>query len=173
MGTTAVARKEAYELWANLEAEFERYHRAINFIPIEETRLQDDLRRYLCLRCAGFLEKLVHQSTLLYLESVAGGPGLRFAQSFYTHAPNLNPRSFKKLLERFGEPLVSRFEVFLTPSRRDTLEDLSAIRNPIAHGSVTGGRKLDPMRYKRLCNDVYDWLNLELVKPVGESAFMD
>ena len=172
MTAVPIARKEAYELWASLEAEFARYHRAVNFIPTDETRLQDDLRRYLCLRCAGFLEKLVHQATLHYLESVAGGPGLRFAQSFYSHAPNLNPRSFKKLLERFGEPLVSSFESFLTPSRRDTLEDLSAIRNPIAHGSVTGGRKLDPMRYKKLCEDVYQWLNTELVKPVGVSEFV-
>jgi len=163
----SIARKDAYELWAALQAEFDRYHRAVAYIPIGEARLQDDLRRYLCLRCAGFLEKLVHQATVHYLESVAGGPALSFARSFYGHAPNLNPRSFRKLLERFGEPLPSKFDEFLTPALRDSLEDLASIRNPIAHGSVTGGRKLDPFRYQKLCREVYEWLNRELVKPIG------
>lgn len=168
--STPIAHKEAYELWSRLEAEFERYHSAIGYIPIDQTRIQDDLRRYLCLRCAGFLERLVHECVLRYLEEKSSGPALEFAKSFYRTTPNLNAESFAKLMARFGDDHAARFGVFLTVTLRDSLNDLSAIRNPIAHGDTAGGQKLDPERYRRLCKAVYEWLVGDFLKPVGVSV---
>lgn len=167
MTISTVGHPEAYALWTRLESEFERYHAAISYIPTTQTRLQDDLRRYLCLRCAGFLEKLVQVSINLYLDQTSGGPALEFAKSFFLRAPNLNAESFIKLLGRFGDDHAVRFETFLTKPLRDSLNDLSSVRNPIAHGDVTGGQKLDPERYRRLCKEVYQWMTSELLKPAA------
>lgn len=167
---SAIAHKEAYALWSRLESEFDRFHAAISFIPIEQTRLQDDLRRYLCLRCAGFLEKLAFDCVIKYLEQTAGGPTLVFAKSFFTHAPNLNAGSLSKLIARFGEDHESRFEAFLTTPLRDSLNDLASVRNPIAHGEVAGGQKLDPERYRILCKSIYEWFTAELLTPLGSTV---
>lgn len=167
MPTSTVAHKEAYALWSSLEAEFDRYHRAISFIPTEQTRLQDDLRRYLCLRCAGFLERVVFECVSRYLDSTAGGPALEFAKSFFSYAPNLNANSFSKLIGRFGPSHAARFDAFLTTPLKDSLNDLASIRNPIAHGDLPGGQKLDPERYRRLCKAVYEWLTADLLVPAA------
>lgn len=160
---STVAHKEAYALWSRLEAEFDRYHAAISYIPTGQERIQDDLRRYLCLRSAGFLEQLVFQCVTVYLESKTGGPTLNFAKSFFSYAPNLNAESLSKLLARFGDDHKVRFETFLSPTLRESLNDLASLRNPIAHGEVTGGQKLDPERYRRLCKSIYDWLTSDLL----------
>lgn len=170
MATSMIAHPDAYALWTRLESEFDRYHAAIAYIPIDQTRLQDDLRRYLCLRCAGFLEKLVHLCVHLYLDETSGGPALEFAKSFFSNAPNLNADSFRRVLARFGDEHAAGFDAFLTNQRRDSLNDLSSLRNPIAHGDVTGGRKLDPEPYRRLCKEVYQWLTSELLSPTGVIA---
>lgn len=165
--TTVIAHKDAYALWSRLQAEFDRYHSAISYIPIDQTRIQDDLRRYLCLRCAGFLERLVHDCVLRYLDAKASGPALEFAKSLYRTTPNLNADSFAKLMARFGDDHADRFNTFLTPTLKDSLNDLASIRNPIAHGEAAGGQKLDPERYRRLCKAVYDWLTGDFLTPVG------
>lgn len=140
---------------------------------MDQIRIQEDLRRYLCLRCAGFLERLVHDCVLRYLEEKAGGPALEFAKSFYKTTPNLNAQSFSKLMARFGPEHADRFDAFLTPSLRDSLNDLSAIRNPIAHGDTAGGQKLDPERYRKLCLAVYEWLTGDFLTPVGSSTMFE
>lgn len=167
MSTNTIAHPDAYALWTRLESEFDRYHAAISFIPTTQTRLQDDLRRYLCLRCAGFLEKLVFVCVHLYLDATAGGPTREFAKSFFSHAPNLNSDSFLRLVGRFGEEHAARFDAFLTKPLRDSLNDLYSVRNPIAHGDVTGGQKLDPERYRRLCKEIYQWLTSDLLTPAA------
>ena len=173
MSIQSIAHKEAYVLWSSLEAEFDRYHTAVSYIPTGQTRLQDDLRRYLCLRCAGFLEKITFDCVTRYLEDSSGGPALEFAKSFFSRAPNLNAETLTKLMARFGEDHARRFQTFLTTPLRDSLNDLAALRNPIAHGATTGGQKLAPERYKILCEAVYDWFTGELLQPVGTVATLE
>lgn len=167
MTTSTVAHREAYTLWTRLEAEFQRYHAAISYIPIDHARIQEDLRRYLCLRCAGFLEQLAFECVTRYLESKASGPALEFAHSFFSRAPNLTAETLTKLIGRFGADHAVRFEQFLTKPLRDSLNDLSSIRNTIAHGQLAGGQKLDPARYLVLCKAIYVWLTSELLTPAG------
>jgi len=152
-------RAEAHQLWTGLKAEHERYTQAVAYIPTDQLRLQEDLRRYLCLRCAGFLEQVTFAVLDGYLEDKASDPVLHFARSHFRYAPNLRYGPFVNLIERFGEAYRERFEQFVAVERRvEVLTDLLEVRNDIAHGKYFGGRKLDPARYMLLCEDTYDWL---------------
>lgn len=149
-----IGRAAALGHWQALEAEFERYTRAVGYIPIAETRLQEDLRRYLCLRCAGFLEQLTYVVLADYLRMKSSDPVLTFANSHFRSAPNLNPDSFTRLLKRFGDDHESALTAFLsTGGRREALGDLLSIRNDIAHGRDQRGQRSDPTRYRVLCEE--------------------
>jgi hypothetical protein len=150
-------RKEVHSLWTGLQAEYERYKNAVRYIPTSELRLQEDLRRYLCLRCAGFLEQMTYMAVADFLGRKSSGPPLEFSLSFFRNAPNLTVGAFARLIGRFGSSYETQLEDFLTPTRRDALSDLLSVRNDIAHGRYQAGRKLDPERYIQLCKEVYVW----------------
>ena len=151
------ARVEALSLRDRLNAEYERYRDLVTFLPTGKLKLQEDSRRYLCLRCAGFLEQLVFLTVRQYLRKKSSGPGLEFAHSFFYQAPNLTPSALKKLFARFGELDSSRLATFIDKPREDVLADLMSVRNPVAHGTEINGAKIDPTRYVEFCNDFYDW----------------
>ncbi len=123
-----------------------------------QLKVQDDLRRYLCLRCAGFLEQVTFVIIHGYLEQKAGGPVLEFSKSWFKRAPNLTADAFDKLVARFGGAHGLAFTDFLTPWRKEALSDLLDIRNDVAHGKPFEGAKLAPERYLQLCEDAYHWL---------------
>jgi hypothetical protein len=152
-------RSGALSFWQGLYAEFSRYQDAVRDMPIEQLKLQDDLRRYLCLRCAGFLEQVTYTILTEFLEQKSSSPVLEFAKSYFNRAPNLKAKTFVELLAKLGSDYSSAFEIFLEAGgRRDTLNDLLDVRNDVAHGKYHGGRKLQPDRYVSLCEDIYDWL---------------
>lgn len=155
---TSQPRKEALQLWSQLRGEFERYRSAVSVLPISHLKVQEDLRRYLCIRCAGFLEQVTFVVLNGYLEQKSGGPMLNFSQSWFRSAPNLTSEAFRKLIERFGADHGKEFENFLTPVRHESLSDLLAIRNDVAHGKEFQGQRLQPDRYINLCEEIYDWL---------------
>ena len=157
--TWTYTRADAYKLLQILDSEHERYLRAVGYLPRGEERLQEDLRRYLCLRCSGFLEQLTYEVLTDYLLRKSYTPIGEWATSFFRHAPNLNLKAFASLLARFGESYSTAFEKFINHSgRRDLLTNLLDVRNTVAHGGVIGGQRLDPTPYIRLCRDTHDWL---------------
>jgi hypothetical protein len=170
-----VNRGRAHALWAALEAEHKRYRNAVNYIPTSELKLQEDLRRYLCLRCAGFLEQLTFVGVTYYLHFKSSGPPCAFAISFFQRAPNLNVPALEKLMERFGQEIADSLATFLTSARRESLNDLLEVRNDVAHGRYQAGRKLDPGRYFEVCSDYYEWLCETfyggVVDVIGEDGF--
>lgn len=151
-------RSDALALWARLSEEYRRYQDVIPELPTAQIKVQEDLRRYLCLRCAGFLEQVVFVALNGYLERKAEGPVRDFAQSWFKRAPNLTPNAFRTLMERFGDNHGQAFDAFLTPTRKKVLDDLLEIRNGVAHGKTLAGAKLAPERYVQLCEDTYHWL---------------
>jgi hypothetical protein len=159
--TDQSTRVEALALRDRLDAEHERYKRLVTLLPVQEARLQEDSRRYLCLRCAGFLEQLTYLTVRHFLSKKASGPALEFAHSYFVQAPNLRVAALKKLFARFGPADEARIDAFLSKPRSDVLSDLMSIRNPVAHGEVIGGAKLDPARYLELCHDYFDWCTAE------------
>lgn len=171
------ARTEAFSFWQRLSDEYERYQEAVRVLPMAQAKVQEDLRRYLCLRCAGFLEQVTFVVLHGYLDQKAGGPSRTFAKSWFERAPNLSVDAFTKLVARFGPEYASSFDAFLTPVRRDSLGDLLAIRNDVAHGKHFAGQKLQPDRYVALCEDTYEWLvetflgsSVEVLDPTGKSV---
>jgi len=161
----AHGRAEAHKLWTTLQSEHTRFVDVIRILPLEHAHMQEDMRRYLCLRCAGFLEQVVYEILTEYLRQKCGGGGpiLEFSLSFFTRSPNLTPEAFEKLLARFGQDHIERFRDFMTGSTRESLEHLMSVRNPVAHGQYMGGVKLDPARYMELCQSVYDWMLAEFL----------
>lgn len=170
MQTQPLGDGTVYALRQRLDAEFDRYHRAIAYIPIGEARLQEDLRRYLCLRCAGFLEQLAYECVHRLLDTKSSGPPLSFAKSYFSRAPNLTASRLFELVERFGADYSEQLSAVLTSPLRDSLNDLYEIRNPVAHGKEQGGQKLDPERYRKLCIVLYDWFIGSFLEPVGTST---
>src|SRR4051812_19092410 len=113
-------RAAALGLWQGLQEEFARYSRAVAFIPTTELRLQEDLRRYLALRCAGFLEQLTFVVLRDYLERKSGSPVRDFAKSWFGRTPSLTPEAFGRLLGRFGDDHQQGIDKFLDEAdRRD------------------------------------------------------
>jgi hypothetical protein len=102
-----------------------------------------------------------------HVEQKSSGPVTHFSLSFFRHAPNLKTQAFIDLVARFGPTYKADFELFLDKSRSDALTDLLEVRNDIAHGKYQSGRKLDPERYIRLCEEIYDWL---IAKFLGSSV---
>lgn len=159
-------RKEVHALWTGLQAEYDRYKTAVRYIPTSELRLQEDLRRYLCLRCAGFLEQMTYMAITDFLGRKSSGPALEFARSFFRKTPNLGVKPFLTLIGRFGREYEQRLDDFLIPTRRDALADLLMVRNDIAHGKYQAGRKLDPDRYLILCKEIYGWFLDEFLEQI-------
>jgi len=151
------ARTEALAIRDRLRAEHDRYKDLVSFLPTGKLRIQEDSRRYLCLRCAGFLEKMVFLTVNYYLSKKSSGPVLAFSTSYFRQAPNLTPDALRKLFARFGEQDLQRLDKFIDTSRRDILSDLLSTRNPVAHGDLVGGAKVDPTRYIEFCEDFYNW----------------
>lgn len=151
-------RSEALSYWQGLRAEYERYREVAKILPSNQLRVQEDMRRYLCIRFAGFLEQATYVILTGYLESKSGGPLLHFAKSWFERAPNLTVDAFTRLIGRFGDEHGVAFDHFLTKKRRDSLGDLLAIRNDVAHGKTFTGQRLQPDRYYELCEETYNWL---------------
>jgi hypothetical protein len=129
------------------------------------------MRRYLCLRFSGFLEKVTEVILLDFIERKSGGPVKEFALGVLK-IPNLSPDRYEELLSRFGEDYAERFKAHLGIVHRDALHDLLDVRNKVAHGSMQGGAKLEPTRYMKLVETIYDWLFSEFLDEttVGEST---
>ncbi|NEC09708.1 HEPN domain-containing protein [Streptomyces sp. SID7909] len=155
-------RLEAHRLWQGLNEEYARYVEAVNYIPAGSFRHQEDMRRYLCLRFSGFLEKVTEVILLDFIERKSGGPVQAFALN-ELRIPNLSPEKYAILLGKFGPEYPERFEVHLGKIHKDALFDLLDIRNKVAHGDVQGGAKLDPTRYLTLVEKIYDWLFAEFL----------
>lgn len=151
-------RSEAHACWAALNAEYRRYQDIVPFIPMRQLKIQDDLRRYLCLRFAGFLEQVTYVVICGYLDQKSSGPINDFSKSWFKNAPNLTARAFSDLMARFGSGHEDSFQEFLSPLRKETLNDLLSIRNDVAHGKKFEGAKLSPDRYLTLCGEIYEWL---------------
>jgi hypothetical protein len=151
------AQVEALSLKAMLDSEYQRHIELVRLLPISKLRLQEDSRRYLCLRFAGFLEQMVFLTIHQHLRNTTSGPALEFGRSFFSQAPNLNPKALIAVFTRFGPSDAEKVDSFLTKTRTDVLADLISVRNPIAHGVLVGGAKLDPARYVTLCDDFHQW----------------
>jgi hypothetical protein len=162
-------RNVLYSLKENLKAEHNRYTvfvQSRSELPLSVyAKLQEDMRKYICLRCSGFLEQLMFETVSWYIENNAAPESKNFALSFFRHSPNLSPTAFESLLERFGETKLTSFRSTFDELNRSILGNMLDTRNNVAHGLPTRGQKYDAKAYVDLCEEIYDWVLDEFVGP--------
>lgn len=148
---------------AQLEEEYSRHKNMIKDIGMDNLRGQKDLRGYMCLRCAGFIERITYEAIDQFIDDHSGGPVLHFSKSWFKRSPNLDKSSLIQLISRFGEGEESKIKQFLDGEEGEILDDLSEVRNMVAHGRVQGGRKLHPERYIELSRLYSTWISDEFL----------
>jgi hypothetical protein len=164
-------RTDALSLWSALKAEYERYVETVRVLPIDLLKVQEDMRRFLCLRCAGFLEQLCFVVLRGHIEQKSYGSVQSYARARFSKTPNLTVDAFSRLIGQFGDGHTHSFEKFLTPLLKDSLHELMSIRNDVAHGKSYNGQRLNPERYLSLCEEIYDWMVAEFL--AGTTVVLD
>ncbi|WP_438314541.1 HEPN domain-containing protein [Streptomyces sp. HUAS TT3] len=121
--------------------------------------LQEDLHKYMCIRLSGYLEQLMFEAVCGYISSTTGGAARSFALSSFSKAPNLTPEALEKLVGRFGDAWKSDIIDFLdSQERRNSLGNLLAVRNKVAHGQSYRGGQMNVATYKQLVDDLHSWV---------------
>jgi hypothetical protein len=156
------ARRIVNSLKQELDYTYSRYLQALGDIPID---FQGDVHKYMCIRLSGFLEQLLHVTITGMVRDRAHPMASRFALSYFRSAPNLNPKAFEALIERFGDPLEAALKGFLDQDdRRSLLGALLEVRNKTAHGESYKGSRPNVDSYMRLVNEIYNWVRAEMLK---------
>ncbi|MFG1617910.1 HEPN domain-containing protein [Nonomuraea wenchangensis] len=141
---------------SDLDASYDRYKSGLSTVDIP---LQEDLHKYMCIRLSGYLEQLLFEAVCGFINSVSGGPAKNFALSYFRRAPNLTPEALRDLVARFGEPWASELANFLDVDQRgNSLGNLMAVRNKVAHGQGYRGGQLNVATYKKLVDDLHSWV---------------
>ena len=125
---------EVSRLKESLDATFERAE-SIG----QNTELQSDFARYLCVLVSGYIERAVIQLVLEHARQ-KGAPTLqRFVEKQTTKRfSNPNTSRVQELLGSFDPRWQQEIEEFLVDERKDAVDSIVALRNAIAHGgSVT------------------------------------
>ncbi|MBB1049707.1 hypothetical protein G6021_00940 [Dietzia sp. CW19] len=160
-------RRILYSLKGSLESEISRYDTLTHLEGIDllqNAKLQEDLRRYYAIRCAGFLEKLFYEAITWYIETNANREVSQFSRSFFKKSPNLTPDAMETLVSRFGEVYLESLNEVLDEELKGRLGVLLNLRNEIAHGDFPTGAKHAPEQYLELCNIIYDWILEQFIK---------
>lgn len=156
----ADVRRTLYSLKSTLESEVARYSTlaaAEGLDMLDQAKLQEDLRRYYAIRCAGFLERILFEAIKWYVKEHSRDSVASFSLSFFSRSPNLTPEALENLAARFGSDFERTLELALNDEHRERLGALLGLRNDIAHGEFPNGAKLVPEQYLELCNKIYDW----------------
>jgi len=155
------ARVEIHRMKSVLDSIYARYESSLLQVPID---VQQDLHLYMCVRLSGYLEQLLHQAISGYINSASPQPVSSFALSWFKQAPNLNPAALEKLIGRFGESWEADLKELMDKnSNRSSLGTLLKIRNDTSHGMSYGGSLANIRSYKKLVDDIHDWVTTRLI----------
>jgi hypothetical protein len=131
--------------------------------PGEPDEVTQALSRFLVVRTCGYMEKLVQECCLAYVQNKSFGRVRGFSESWLKRIENPTPDHLLQLVARFDS--VLRDDLFELFERNDgqLKRELSLLvdrRNAISHGESDGigSRKaLDLLRYSR---SITDWFVL-------------
>lgn len=133
--------------------------RIVSHIPRADPEVQEDLRKYICIRLSGYLEQIVFQAISGHVREPLGPELSEFVSSYFKRAPNLNPGQFHELVSKFGEESKLSFNEFLNVGlRREQLKSLLELRNDVAHGRAYRGTAASIAGYQQLVSDLDDWI---------------
>lgn len=133
--------------------------RILAHIPQADPEVQEDLRKYICIRYSGYLEQIVFQAISGHIREPLSPEMADFVTSYFKKAPNLNPGQFHELVARFGAESKRAFNLFLDQGlRRDQLKSLLELRNDVAHGRAYRGNASSLTGYQQLVVDLDEWI---------------
>lgn len=133
--------------------------RILHHLARVEPGVQEDLRKYLCIRFSGYLEQILFQAISGHVREDLRPEIRSFIGSFFRQAPNLNPHQFQELVAKFGDSAKSSFADFLSADlRKDRLRALLELRNDVAHGRAYTGTVASLEGYRELVADIEAWV---------------
>ncbi len=126
-------RAEVYRLKRVLDESFKRVAKIDN-----DSELQADFARYLCVLVSGFIEKSVVELILEHTRHRANPSVLRFVEYRTRQFTNVNAQRLEELLGAFDPEWRSDLKKFLVDERKDALDSIVSLRNTISHGQSVG-----------------------------------
>jgi hypothetical protein len=153
----ARARKDLHDLVARID---DANH------PSE---IDADLRKYQCIRIAGFVEQALLSSCRALCPRESFARGESFTMSWLERAPNPRADEIARIVRRFDTAWADEFEDFLSEYERgNRINALLGIRNQVAHGKDQGVSKVSAEGYLEVASEIVDWL-LERFDPLPEA----
>lgn len=126
-------RAEVYRLRQVLDNAFDRAARVG-----DDSELQSDFARYLCVLVSGFLEKAIGELVLEHTRRQASPSLQRFVEFQTRRLTNVNAQRLQDLLGTFDSEWRQNLEGFLIDERKDAVDSIVSLKNSIAHGQSVG-----------------------------------
>jgi hypothetical protein len=127
-------RGEVATLQSRLDAVFARGES----LAEQDSELQSDFSKYLCVLVSGFLEKAVSELLMEHARRT-GAPSLqRFVNASTRKFTNANCEKLKETLGRFDPRWRDRLDKVLVDQYKDAVDGLIALRHIVAHGGDAG-----------------------------------
>lgn len=125
---------------SKVDAAFERVK------SIDETQLQADLARYLCILVSGFLEQAIRHVLGRYAVD-RGHPRIgRYVERQLSSFTNANSKKLIDLVGGFDAQWRTELADYLVDERKDAIDSVVANRHNIAHGQDVG------LTYRRIAD---------------------
>lgn len=127
--------------------------------PGEPDEVTQALARFLIVRTCGYLERLVQECCLAYVQNKSFGRVKGFSESWLKKIENPAPDRLVQLVSRFDSELRENLSALFDENDGELRREISLLiekRNAIAHGESdgVGSRKaLDLLNYSRLLTD--------------------
>ncbi|WP_146173899.1 HEPN domain-containing protein [Saccharothrix carnea] len=128
------------------------------------------LTRFLVVRACGYLEQVVHETSIGFLHEHAGGTSLSFSLSWMARSRNPSPENLTALLGRFDQTWKDEFEEFINADDGHIKAELHLLvgrRNQIAHGLNEGLNSRRAIDLVKISKEVADWFIRRLNPTVG------
>lgn len=127
-------------LVATLTAREQEIHRIVHLIEgLDNTdALIPHLNRYLAIQIAGYVEGMVRDVLLDYVEKNCNAKLKLYFERTYNRSMNVKWEKLVDLIRKFGNGWVELLKQRTTDNVKTSLDSIIDIRNPAAHGgSVT------------------------------------
>ena len=104
----------------------------------DNSELQAQWSRYLCILVAGFIEKSLQEILRKYTNDKAAPKVVNYVYSRLKRFTNPNMEGIRTLLGAFQAEWRLKTETIAEREMKDAVNSVMALRNPIAHGENTG-----------------------------------
>ena len=143
---------EIAKLKLRLDATFER----VGGVSEDDTELQSDLARYLCVLVSGFLESALREIVLEHIRECDAPTLKRFVERKTRRIMNVKIPRLKEVLDDFDPGWKTKIDELLADEQKDAVNSIVDQRNRIAHGGSSDLTYRRIREYYRHAQDVID-----------------